>query len=115
VRNSFGDQPGGRLGIGAPTGMNRKRTHSASRSQPIADDLVVVQERTRLLPLVTWPRSLCEQRAVRDTDGREVEDRAEVKGQSGPTRMVSTGGVDEQALGRLRKSPHRLFEQRALT
>jgi hypothetical protein len=114
VRNGCGDKPDRSLDVCAPAGVNRKRTHSASRSQPIADDLVVEQERTRLLPLVAWPRSMCKQGAVRDTDGRHVEDCAEVKGQSGPARMVSTRGVYEQAFRRLRKSPHCLFEQRAL-
>jgi hypothetical protein len=73
------------------------------RSDPVADPLVLDQQRGSGASFVFGPVALGDEWAVRDADSRDVENRTEVQSEAGSAWMVSTGGVDQEDVGRLGK------------
>jgi len=74
--------------------MDGERPRARPRSQPIADELAVEQERAAGAALVFQPLTFGLERAVGDADCWYVEHSAEVEREAGAAGMVSAGGVD---------------------
>jgi len=87
----------GRLGIGSPAGVGQDRFRSGSGPHDVADELALQQERHRRPPIATGlTYRLRDQRPVRDADGRDVHDGAEMESEAGSSWMIPTGRVHEQ-------------------
>jgi hypothetical protein len=80
--------------------MDGERTRACTGSKPVADDFPFEPERTACMALVVGPAPLGDQRTVRHAHGWQIEDRAEVNGQTGSPGMVASGRIDEQNLRR---------------
>ena len=96
----------GEVDVRSPGRVRGERPRARSRAKPGADPLTVENERGRRARLVRWPRSTRKQRAVSDADGRNVERRAQVEGETCTSRMVSSRGVHEQHFGTCRERPN---------
>jgi protein-L-isoaspartate(D-aspartate) O-methyltransferase len=83
-------------------------------AEPVADELALEEERTACAALVLRPIALGGERAMRDADGRDVEDGAEVERDARTARMVAARGVDEKDVRLRAERSHRRLEQRAL-
>jgi hypothetical protein len=108
------DDVGGGGWICSPCGVDGKWTHASARSEPAADELAVEQQRGSRASLGFGPMTLSDEWAVRDSDGRDVEHRAEVESEAGPAWMVSAGGVDKKDVKRLGKRADSGLQQLAL-
>lgn len=103
----------GRLHVGAPCRVDGERARPGRGSKPGADGLAVEdQRRPRAAPCL-WPLAAGDERTVRDAGGGDVEDRAQVKGETGATRMVAARRVDEEDV-RAREVSHRGLEHGAV-
>jgi hypothetical protein len=76
----------GRIRIRLPCGVDGDRARVAASAEPVADHLPLEQERARGARRFRRPLPLRRQRAVRNADGRDGEDGAEV--QSEPRRAA---------------------------
>jgi hypothetical protein len=89
------------------------RASARARAEPVADEVVIQEERAPGATLVGRSLALGHKRAVRDADRRQVQDRAEVQGEAGSARMVKAG-PDEQHV-RLPEGADRRLQQGFLT
>jgi hypothetical protein len=94
--------------------MDRERPRPALRPQPGADDGAVELEPGGRAGLVRRPLTCREQRTVRDPDGRQVANSAQVQREAGATRMVAAGRIDEHDIRTLAERANGGQEQRAL-
>jgi hypothetical protein len=102
-----------RVGIGAPGGVDGKRARPSAGSEPIAHDLLPKPQRVLRPSLVSRPVALGQKRTMRDPDCRQIDDRAQMQGETGATRMVAAGRIDEQHVRRLREGADCGLERRA--
>jgi hypothetical protein len=93
--------------------MYSKRAPAGARAQPVADELVIEQQRTAGAALVGRPFAVREEWAMCDTDRREIEDRAEMDGYAGAARVVAAARVDEEHVRDLAQRPDSRLEQPA--
>jgi hypothetical protein len=76
--------------------MHRQRADTGPRSQPEADNVIIEGQGACGPRLIFWRLTGGEERAVRDTDSRQIEHRTEVQGQPGASRVVSSGRVHQK-------------------
>lgn len=76
--------------------MDDQCASSSSCADQIADVLTGEEQRRSRTLLVRRLVTGGEERPVRDPDGRQVEDAAELEGETRAPRVVPTGGVHEQ-------------------
>jgi hypothetical protein len=93
--------------------VDGERAGALARAQPVADDLAVDLKGTARAAFVRRPLACGDERAVRDADRRDVEDRAEVERDAGAARMVSACAVDQENVRRLAQRADRGFQQGA--
>jgi hypothetical protein len=94
--------------------MDGHWTCACARSEPVADELILEQQRASGTALGWGPFAMGDKWAVRDADSRDVEHRAEVESEAGSAWMVSTGGVDKEDVRRLGKCADSGLQQLAL-
>src|SRR5207249_7551781 len=99
-----------RFRVGAPGPVHRQRARATPGANPVADLLALETEGAGHAFFVGRPVAVGKQEAMCDPDGRQVEDRAEMKRQPGASQMVTAGCVHEQEIRLLWKGPHRRFE-----
>src|SRR3984885_6885897 len=87
----------------SPPWVNRERPRATARAKPSADARAVEPKRRVRAALVVRPRSFREQGTGGHSDRGESQHRAEVKSETGTTRMVACGCVDEQHVGGMRE------------
>lgn len=94
--------------------MDGERACAHACSDPVANELVLGEERAAGAALVRRPFAVGDEWAVRDAHGGNVENRAEVESEAGSAWMVSTGGVDKEDVRRLGKCADSGLQQLAL-
>jgi hypothetical protein len=83
--------------------MGNDRTDSVAGANPSGDlDGFEPHRRGRASPKLR-ELSMADQGTVRHSDRRKIEERAQVDGQTGPTRVVCTGCVDHDHIGTRRE------------
>jgi hypothetical protein len=87
------------LYVGSPGGVDRERASATPGPKPRPDRIAIEQQRGGRSARVRRPRSARQQRPMRDADGRQVEDRAEVHGETRAAGVISAGGIDQQDFG----------------
>jgi hypothetical protein len=100
-------------GVDLPAGVYGERPDTAPGPQPKADDLAVEHQRACRTGVILWRLTGGDQRAVRDTDGRQIEYGTEVEGQPGPARVVPPGRVHKKHIRGLGQSSDRRLEDPA--
>jgi hypothetical protein len=86
----------------------------ASGPQPAPDVLVADQQWAARTRLVVRPVRTGQERSVRNAHGRQIENRPEVKRESGTKRVIAPGGVDQENVWNLRQGPDCGLQQRSL-
>jgi hypothetical protein len=82
--------------IHLPAGVYGERPDTAPGPQPEADELAIEHQRACGARVIFWLLTGGDQRAVRDTDSRQIEYGTEVEGQPGPARVVPPGRVHKK-------------------
>jgi hypothetical protein len=75
--------------------VDREWARARAGAQPVAEQLAIDEERTAGALFARGPLALGDERAVRDADGREIEDCAEVEGEATDAGVVPAGRVDQ--------------------
>jgi hypothetical protein len=76
--------------------MHGEGADTSPRPQPEADNVILERQGACGPCVIFWQLTGGDQRAVRDTDSRQVEHRTEVESQPGASRVVSPGRVHEK-------------------
>lgn len=106
----------GYLRIGPPARVHRQRPAPLPGPHPGPHDLPVQQQRARRAPFGGGPAALGEQSAMGDTDGRDVEHRAELYGETtaaGDGRARSRRGAGRPAASATPAPPPPMGRRRA--
>jgi hypothetical protein len=82
--------------VDLPAGVYGERPDTAPGPQPEADELAIEHQRACGARVIFWLLTGGDQRAVRDTDSRQIEYGTEVEGQPGPARVVPPGRVHKK-------------------
>ena len=101
------DQFSRRLCIGSPGRVNRERSRTAARAQPVAGAFSSDLECSGCTSLVRGPRAVGDEQAMGNADRRDVEDGAEVERETRTARMIATGRIHEQDVRLLRETSDR--------
>jgi hypothetical protein len=105
------DQSHGGGHVDPPAGMYDERAGTRSSAHPARDDLIADAERADRPAAVPRPRALGNKGPMCDADRGEVEHGTQVDRQPGSSRVVATGGVEEQNVGRRLEQAHRPLHQ----
>jgi hypothetical protein len=84
---------------------------TGARSDPIANELIIEQQRASGAAFVCRPLAFSYERAVGGPYGWEIQDCTEVESEAGSAWVVSAGGVDKEDVRRFRESADNGFEQ----
>jgi hypothetical protein len=100
--------------VDLPAGVYGERPDTAPGPQPEADELAIEHQRACGARVIFWLLTGGDQRAVRDTDSRQIEYGTEVEGQPGPTRVVPPGRVHKKDVRRLGQAAYGHLEDLAI-
>ena len=103
-----------RVGIRAPSRVDGQRACACPRPHPVTDELAAEQKRSASAALVGRPLALGHKGPVRDPDGREVEQGAELEREAGSARMVAASCVDEEYVRHVWQRANSGFQECAL-
>ncbi len=95
--------------------MDREWTRSPLRAQPVSNRLSVQHQRATCAAILRWPFPRRQQGPVRHAHRRHADDRPELERKAGSARMVTSGRVYQEHVGRPRQRRDRRLQQRALT